>query len=77
LVLSAVGLYDVMAYKVDQRTGEIGVRMVAKGRLFPMAIGLAIDIRAAIGAGQADGAALFSVRPWDPVTLHFRAAFTG
>ena len=81
LVLSAVGLYGVMAYMVEQRTGEIGVRMALgadRGRVLRMvltsafsqvAIGLAIGIPAAIGAGKLMTQQSFSVRPWDPVML--------
>ncbi len=81
LVLSAVGLYGVMAHMVEQRTGEIGVRMalgadrgrvmrmVLRGAFSQVAIGLAIGIPAAIGAGKLMAQQLFSVRPWDPVML--------
>ena len=81
LVLSAVGLYGVMAYMVEQRTGEIGVRMalgadrgrvlrmVLRGAFSQVAIGLAIGIPAAIGAGKLMTQQLFSVRSWDPVML--------
>jgi ABC-type antimicrobial peptide transport system permease subunit len=81
LVVSAVGLYGVMACMVEQRTGEIGVRMalgadrgrvlrmVLRGAFSQVAIGLAIGIPAAIGAGKLMRQQLFSVRPWDPVML--------
>ena len=81
LLLSAVGLYGVMAYMVKQRTGEIGarmalgadrgrvLRMVLRGAFSQVAIGLAIGIPAAIGAGKLMTQQLFSVRPWDPVML--------
>jgi len=70
-----------MAYLVEQRTGEIGVRMalgadrgrvlrmVLRGAFSQVAIGLAIGIPAAIGAGKLMTQQLFSVRPWDPVML--------
>ena len=81
LLLSAVGLYGVMAYLVEQRTGEIGVRMalgadrgqvvmmVLRGAFSQFGIGLAIGIPAAIGAGKLMTGQLFGVKPWDPLML--------
>jgi putative ABC transport system permease protein len=81
LVLAAVGLYGVMAYNVEQRTSEIGlrmalgadrwqmVRMVLRGSFSQIGIGLALGIPAAIGAGKLMSDQLFGVRPWDPVML--------
>jgi len=81
LVLAAVGLYGVMAYMVEQRTGEIGVRMalgadrgrvvkmVLRGAFSQVGIGLALGIPAAIGAGKLMTGQLFGVKPWDPVML--------
>ena len=81
LVLAAVGLYGVMAYMVEQRTGEIGVRMalgadrgrvvkmVLRGAFSQVGIGLALGIPAAIGAGRLMNDQLFGVKPWDPVML--------
>ncbi|HEY1579555.1 MAG TPA: ABC transporter permease [Terracidiphilus sp.] len=81
LVLAAVGLYGVMAYTVEQRTSEIGlrmalgadrsrvVRMVLRGSFSQIGIGLAVGIPAAIGAGKLMSDQLFGVRPWDPVML--------
>jgi ABC-type antimicrobial peptide transport system permease subunit len=81
LVLAAVGLYGVMAYMVEQRTGEIGVRMalgadrgrvvrmVLRGAFSQVGIGLGLGIPAAIGAGKLMTDQLFGVKPWDPVML--------
>jgi putative ABC transport system permease protein len=81
LLLAAVGLYGVMAYMVEQRTSEIGVRMalgadrgsvvkmVLRGAFSQVGIGLAIGIPAAIGAGKLMTDQLFGVKPWDPVML--------
>ena len=81
LVLASVGLYGVLAYMVEQRTSEIGVRMalgadraqvtkmVLRGAFLQIGIGLAIGIPAAIGAGTLMTAQLFGVKPWDPVML--------
>ena len=81
LVLAAVGLYGVMAYTVEQRTSEIGVRMalgadrgsvvkmVMRGAFSQIGIGLALGIPAAIGAGKLMSDQLFGVKPWDPIML--------
>jgi predicted permease len=81
LVLAAVGLYGVLAYTVERRTGEIGVRMALgarRGRVVAMVlsgafrqvgIGLALGIPAAVGAGKLMTSQLFGVQPWDPVML--------
>jgi predicted permease len=89
LVLAAVGLYGVMAYMVEQRTGEIGVRMalgadrkrvvnmVLGGAFSQIGIGLALGIPAAIAAGRLMRNQLFDVKPWDPVMLAAAALMLG
>ncbi len=81
LILAAVGLYGVMAYTVEQRTSEIGVRMALgadRGGVVKMILGsafsqvgagLALGIPAAIGAGRLMSDQLFGVRPYDPLML--------
>ena len=81
LVLAIVGLHGVTAYGVEQRAGEIGVRMalgadrssvlamVLRGVFWQVSIGLALGIPAAVGAGHLIASHLFGVRPWDPLTL--------
>jgi predicted permease len=85
LVLAAVGLYGVMAYTVQQRTKEIGVRMalgadrkrvlemVLRGAFSQVGTGLALGLPAAIGAGYLMTNQLFGVKPWDPVMLSLAA----
>ena len=81
LILASVGLYGVLAYMVEQRTSEIGLRMalganrakvtkmVLGGAFVQIGIGLAIGIPAAIGAGKLMTAELYGVQPWDPIML--------
>ena len=70
-----------MAYSVEQRTSEIGLRMalgadrgsvvkmVLRGAFSQVGIGLALGIPAAIGAGKLITDQLFGVKPWDPIML--------
>jgi predicted permease len=81
LILAGVGLYGVTAYSVAQRTGEIGIRMalgadsrgvmrlVLQGAFRTVAIGLALGIPLAIGAGRLISAQLYGVKAWDPAAL--------
>jgi predicted permease len=79
LVLSAVGLYSVLAYAVTQRRSEIGIRMalgakraqvvglVMQGGLQLVAIGLVIGLAGAAGAARLIQSLLFNVQPLDPL----------
>lgn len=89
LVLAAVGLYGVLAYNVERRTGEIGVRMALgadRRRVITMVLGsaflqvgagLALGLPAAIAAGRLMTTQLFGVDPWDPAMLGLATLFLG
>ncbi len=81
LALAALGLYGVMAYTVEQRTNEIGLRMalgatrghvitmVLRGAIWQIGIGVGIGLPLAVLAGKLMKDQLFGVKPWDPVML--------
>jgi predicted permease len=80
LLLSAVGLYGVLAYLVARRTHEIGirlaigadrgqvVRMVLRQGLTLAAIGLVVGVVVAAGLTRMMGSVLYEVTPGDPWT---------
>ncbi|MGB2670583.1 MAG: ABC transporter permease, partial [Candidatus Acidiferrum sp.] len=81
LVLSAVGIYGLMAYAVSQRTHEIGVRVavgaqqrdvlrliVGDGAKLAF-FGIAIGIVAALALTRLMASLLFEVAPTDPETF--------
>jgi putative ABC transport system permease protein len=79
IVVAAVGIYGLMAYVVSQRRREIGVRvalgavpiailrMILRGAMTLMAVGLAIGIAAALLLEQFVRAFLFNPARYDPV----------
>jgi len=81
LVLSAVGIYGVISYTVNQRRPEIGVRMalgaqaaqvgrmVVAQSLRVAAVGIAIGLVGALAATRVLRSLLFGVTPTDPATL--------
>ena len=81
LVMSAVGLYAVMAYSVTQRTAELGVRMaLGAGRgsviwlifrrgLWQMGIGLGLGLAAAVAVSRVLQTLLVDITATDPVTF--------
>jgi predicted permease len=89
LVLAAVGLYGVLSYSVERRTGEIGVRMalgadrvrvvgmVLGGAFRQVGLGLALGLAGAIGAGQLMTNQLFGVEPTDPLMLALATMLLG
>ncbi|MBY6204475.1 ABC transporter permease [Halomonas denitrificans] len=89
LVLSAVGIYGVLAYSVSQRTGELGVRMALGARVGDVlrlvlrqggtlvAIGLAAGIALALALSGLIGAQLHGVSRFDPLVVVGVVAFLG
>jgi len=81
LLLSAVGLYGVMAYGVSQRTPEIGIRMALgagsgqvswlflRRGLVQLALGLGLGLGGALLLSGAIESLLVRVPPRDPLTL--------
>ena len=81
LVLSAVGIYGVISYTVDQRRAEIGVRMALGARgaqvgrmvvsqsLRVAALGIGIGLAGAVATTRIMQSVLFGVSPTDPTTL--------
>ncbi len=79
LVLSAIGLYSVLAYAVTQRTGEIGIRMALgaqRGQVVSLimgnglrlvALGLVLGLAGAAGTSKLIQSLLFNVEPLDPL----------
>jgi predicted permease len=86
LVLASVGLYGVIAYGVERRTQEIGIRLAlgaSRGEVaglllrevaVVLAIGLATGSAATVALGQSVKALLFGVTPHDPAMLLCAAA---
>jgi ABC-type antimicrobial peptide transport system permease subunit len=81
LVLAAIGIYGLMAYSVEQRTQEIGIRMaiganrtdirrlvVWHGMRMAL-VGVGVGIVAALGLTRLIGGFLFGVKPWDPAVF--------
>ena len=81
LLLAAIGVYGLMAYSVEQRTQEIGIRMAlgaGRGDMLGMVLLQGMKLAAAglvLGLGISYGVTvllerlLFGVKPRDPVTF--------
>jgi predicted permease len=81
LLLAVVGIYGAVAYTVEQRTGEIGVRMalgaqtadvlglVVRQGMIPVVLGLIIGLAGTFAAGRLLTAQLYQVSPHNPLVL--------
>jgi predicted permease len=89
LLLSAIGIYGVLAFAVSNRIGELGVRMAigaGRGDILKLVLhqgarlsllGIAIGVLAALAGGQVLAARLFGVSATDPVTYLAVVALLG
>ena len=81
LILAAIGIYGLMAYSVQQRTQEIGIRMAMgadRARITKMVVwqgmrltlvGVVIGVGAAFGLTKLVASLLFGVKQWDPIVF--------
>jgi putative ABC transport system permease protein len=81
ILLASIGLYGLMAYAVEQRTLEFGIRL-ALGASFPQvrnmvvrqamilaAVGIVLGLAAAYGLTRLMASLLFEVKPNDPAVF--------
>jgi len=85
LLLAIVGIYGAVAYTVEQRTAEIGVRMalgaqvkdvlqlVVRQGMNPVLIGLGVGLIAVFATGRLLAAQLYQISPHNPVLLALTA----
>jgi putative ABC transport system permease protein len=81
LLLATVGIYGAVAYTVEQRTGEIGIRMalgaqtadilrlVVKQGMRPVIFGLVAGLAAALALGRLISAQLYQTSAHNPLLL--------
>ncbi len=81
LLLAALGIYGLMAYSVEQRTAEIGIRLalgadvsrvrkmiVVQGMCLAI-VGVIIGVSFAFWLTRFISSFLFGIKPWDPVAF--------
>jgi predicted permease len=81
LLLAVIGIYGAVAYTVEQRTSEIGVRMalgaqaidvlrlVVRQGMSPVILGLMIGLAATFAVGRLLATQLYQISPHDPFLL--------
>ena len=81
LLLAAIGIYGLMAYSVEQRTQEIGIRlalgaqasqvknMVVRQGMGLTSVGLVIGLAGALALTRVIATFLFGVGAWDPLVF--------
>jgi ABC-type antimicrobial peptide transport system permease subunit len=79
VLLVAIGLYGTLAFRVNRRTAEIGVRMafgarrgqvlwlILRGNLLLTSIGVMIGLPLAVLVAKALSSSLYGVSPFDPL----------
>jgi predicted permease len=81
VLLATVGIYGTVAYTVEQRIGEIGVRMalgaqtmdilrlIVNQGMRPVAFGLAVGLAAALALGRLIASQLYETSVYNPILL--------
>jgi putative ABC transport system permease protein len=81
LVLASIGIYGLMAYSVQQRTQEMGIRMALgadRSRIRNLVVwqgmqltiaGVIVGAAAAFGLTRLIASLLFGVKSWDPIVF--------
>jgi ABC-type antimicrobial peptide transport system permease subunit len=89
LLLATVGIYGAVAYTVEQRTGEIGVRMALGAQtmdvlrlvvlqgMMPVLFGLGIGLTTALAVGRLIKSQLYETSVYNPILLSATLAVLG